>query len=245
MNRRCFLAASGLALLPLGAAAQQPVAAMRFSVLRPGTALPPEYQVFTFRGKKRHTEYALVADEGRTALRARADAAASGIVRRLRVDPRALPVLAWSWKVTRLLEKSDIAKRAGDDFPARLYVNFNLDGGTLPLGERAELALARLLYGADVPAAVLCYVWDTRAPAESIAPSPFTGRVRIVVAESGPARLGRWLAFERNVAQDYKRAFGAEPPAISGVVLLTDTDNTGERAETFYGDVEFRPRRPA
>lgn len=38
---------------------------------------------------------------------------------------------------------------------------------------------------------------------------------------------------------------GAEPPAISGAVLLTDTDNTGERAETFYGDVEFRPRRPS
>lgn len=249
MNRRRFLAAGGLALLPFGAAAQQPlplpIGAMRFSVLQPGAALPPEYQVFTFRGKKRHTEYALVADEGRTALHARADASASGIVRRLRVDSRALPLLAWTWKTSRLLDKGDIAKRAGDDFPARLYVNFDLDAASLTLAGRAELAVARMLYGPEVPAAVLCYVWDARAPAGSIAPSPYTGRVRLAVVESGPARLGRWLAYERDVAADYRRAFGAEPPVISGVVLMTDTDNTGERAETWYGDVEFRPRRPS
>ena len=245
MNRRHFLAASGLALLPLGVAAQQPSAAMRFSALQPGAALPPDYQVFTFRGHRRHTEYALVAEEGRTALRARSDAAASGILRRWHVNPRALPALSWRWKVTRLIEKSDFARRAGDDFPARLYVNFDLDARTLPLTERAELRVARLIYGPDVPAAVLCYVWDARAPTGSIVRSPYTGRVRLIVAESGPARLGRWLAYERDVAEDYRRAFGAEPPAISGVVVMTDTDNTGESAGTFYGDVEFRPRRPS
>ena len=245
MNRRDFLAASGLALLPLGAAAQQPSAAMRFSALQAGTALPPDYQVFTFRGKKRPTEYALVAEEGRTVLRARSDAAASGILRRWHVNPRALPTLSWHWKVTRLIEKSDFARRVGDDFPARLYVNFDLDARTLPFADRAELRVARLIYGPEVPAAVLCYVWDARAPAGSIVHSPFTGRVRLVVAESGPARLGSWLAYERHVAEDYRRAFGAEPPAISGVMVMTDTDNTGESAEAFYGDVEFRPRRPS
>lgn len=242
MNRRHFLAASGLALLPLGAAAQQPSAAMHFSALQPGAALPPDYQVFTFSGKKRRTEYSLVADEGRTALRARSDAAASGILRRWHVNPRARPRLSWHWKVTRLIEKSDFARRAGDDFPARLYVNFDLNARTLPLAERAELRVARLIYGPEVPAAVLCYVWDARAPAGSIVHSPYTGRVRLVVAESGPARLGRWLAYERDVVEDYRRAFGAEPPAISGVVVMTDTDNTGERADTFYGDVTFRAR---
>lgn len=245
MNRRRFLVAGGLALLPLRAAAQQRVSAMHFSTLRPGAALPPDYQVFAFRGKKRHTEYALVAEEGRTVLRARADAAASGIVRRLRLDPHSAPVMSWSWKAMRLLDKSDVATRAGDDHPARLYVGFDVDAGTLGLAERAQLVLARLLYGDEVPGAMLCYVWDTRAPIGSIAPSPFTGRVRMVVAESGPARLGRWLGYERNVVQDYQRAFGAPPPTVSAVVLLTDTDNTKESAETFYGDVEFRARRPA
>jgi len=62
------------------------------------------------------------------------------------------------------------------------------------------------------------------------------------VVESGAARLGRWSDYERDVAADYRRAFGAEPPAVSGVVVSTDTDNTGERAEAYYGDIEFRAR---
>lgn len=245
MNRRRFLAASALALLPLPAKAQQAIAAMRFSALQPGAALPPEYVTLAFSTKKRRTDYALVAEEGRTALRARADASAAGIVRRLRLDPRALPLLAWSWKVTRLLEKSDIAKREGDDYPARLYVTFDLDVRTLPLGERLSLAVARAVQGDDVPAAALCYVWDARARAGSILPNAHTSRVRMLVVESGATRLGRWVGYERDVAADYRRAFGAEPPAINGVAVSTDTDNTGETAESFYGDVIFRPRRPS
>ena len=245
MNRRRFLAASGLIWLPLPAHAQQTLFAMRFSALKPGAELPPDYVAHAFSTKKRRTQYTLVEEEGRTALRARADASAAGIARRLYLDARAMPLLSWSWKVTRLLQKSDITKRAGDDYPARLYVTFDLDAGSLPLGARLDHALARTLLSGDVPTAALCYVWDTRAPAGSIRPNAFTGRVRMVVVESGAARLGRWLAYERDVAADYRSAFGAEPPAVSGVAVSTDTDNTGETAESFYGDVAFRARRPA
>lgn len=245
MNRRRFLAASGLLWLPLPARAQQTLFAMRFSTLKPGAELPPEYVTHAFSSKKRRTQYTLVEEEGRTALRARADASAAGIARRLYLDARAMPLLTWSWKVTRLLQKSDIGTRAGDDYPARLYVTFDLEAGSLPLGSRLDLALARTFQGGDVPAAALCYVWDTRAPAGSIRANAFTGRVRMVVVESGATRLGRWLDYERDVAADYRRAFGAEPPAISGVAVSTDTDNTGETAESFYGDVAFRARRPA
>ncbi len=245
MNRRRFLAASALAWLPLPAHAQQTLFAMRYSALMPGAELPPDYVTHALSTKKRRTQYTLVEEEGRTALRARADASAAGIARRLYLDTRTLPLLSWSWKVTRLLQKSDIGTRAGDDYPARLYVTFDLDAGSLPLGARLELALARTLLGGDMPTAALCYVWDTHAPAGSIRPNAFTGRVRMVVVESGAARLGRWLAYERDVAVDYRSAFGAEPPAISGVAVSTDTDNTGETAESYYGDVAFRARRPA
>jgi hypothetical protein len=46
------------------------------------------------------------------------------------------------------------------------------------------------------------------------------------------------------VAADYRLAFGEAPPAVKGVVVSTDTDNTGELAEAWYGDAAFtaRPR---
>jgi hypothetical protein len=63
------------------------------------------------------------------------------------------------------------------------------------------------------------------------------------VADSGPALLGRWVERMRDVAADYRRAFGLEAPAVNGVVVSADTDNTGETAESWFGDIEFRSRR--
>ena len=44
----------------------------------------------------------------------------------------------------------------------------------------------------------------------------------------------------RNLYQGYKKAFGEEPPLISGVAIMTDTDNTGESATAYYGDILFK-----
>jgi hypothetical protein len=48
---------------------------------------------------------------------------------------------------------------------------------------------------------------------------------------------------ERNIYEDYKKAFGQEPPMISGVAIMTDTDNTGESAIAYYGDILFRKNK--
>ena len=62
----------------------------------------------------------------------------------------------------------------------------------------------------------------------------------MIVVESGEAKLNRWVNEERNLYQDYKQAFGEAPPLISGVAIMTDTDNTGESATAFYGDILFK-----
>lgn len=240
MRRRAFLAAAAALALP--ARAQEPVHAMRFSALRPGAALPEDYRSYAFAGQERRTQYTLVEDRGTTVLRARADASTAGIIRDVRVDPAARPILAWRWKATALPEKGDLRTKAGDDYAARLYVVFDLRLAELPFGERLGVTLARIVYGEDVPAAALCYVWATRAPEGTVAPNAYTGRVQMVVVQSGTANLGRWVAHERDVAADYRQAFGDAPPAVKGLVVSTDSDNTGEAAEAFYGDVVFRAR---
>lgn len=241
-GRRAFLAFAAAALVSGAARAQQAVEAMKFSALEPGAPLPPQFRSYAFANRPRHTEYALAKDDGRTVLRARSQAATSGIIRELRVDPRRHPILAWRWKTQRLLEKSDLATKDGDDFPARLYLSFDFDSSRLSAGERVQLALARWLYGDSVPAAALCYVWDSRAPKETIAPNAYTDRVRMIVADSGSTNLGRWVSHERDVAADFRRAFGLEAPAVNAVIVSTDTDDTGETAETWFGDIEFRAR---
>jgi hypothetical protein len=65
----------------------------------------------------------------------------------------------------------------------------------------------------------------------------------MIVVESGPARLGRWLHYERNVLDDYTKAFGGAAPPISGIAIMTDTDNTGESVTAWYGNVELAKAR--
>jgi hypothetical protein len=62
----------------------------------------------------------------------------------------------------------------------------------------------------------------------------------MIVVESGESKLNQWVTEERNLYEDYKKAFSHEPPIISGVAIMTDTDNTGESAIAYYGDILFK-----
>jgi len=241
VTRRALFALGAAALLPCPAFPQDSQApALRFSALAAGAPLPSWLEPITFGGKARPTQYSLVDDEGRTVLRAKADSSASGLARTLRADPARLPILSWRWKTLNLLSRGDIATKEGDDYPLRLYVTFDLDPATLPFGERLQISLGRAVWGDRLPVAALCYVWDNRAPPDTIVANAYTGRVRMVVADSGPAALGKWVSHRRNVLDDFRRAFGGTAPAVASVIVSADTDNTGDSAESWFGDIEFR-----
>jgi hypothetical protein len=62
----------------------------------------------------------------------------------------------------------------------------------------------------------------------------------MIVVGTGRDRIGTWKSFERNYVDDYRRVFRAEPGRLIGVGIMTDTDNTGESVEAFYGDIVLR-----
>jgi hypothetical protein len=210
-----------------------------FSALQPGAALPPDWAPLQTAGISAHTRYTLINDSGVTVLRADSSASASGLSRQLRIDPAEHPWLRWRWKINNIVAQADLRTKAGDDFPARLYVMFDYPLEKLPFVERNKLRLARALFDPNLPAATLCYVWDGNAPAESVAPSAYTDRVRLIVVESGTARVRQWVDFERNIVRDFRTAFGEDAPPVSGIAIMTDTDNTGAAATSFFGDISF------
>jgi hypothetical protein len=216
-----------------------PASIAPFSGGTPGAVPSPPWRATRLPKVPRETRYLLVEDGGMTVLRAEARASMSGLTHGLRIDPNATPMLEWRWKVSGVPAKGDIETRAGDDYSARLYVLFDYDLAKLPFAKRIGIRLARSLYGEAVPAAGLCYVWDARAPVGTTAWSAYTDRLRMIVVESGATKAGRWVSFRRNVADDYRAAFGEEPPAISGVAIATDTDNTGAEVTAWYGDIRL------
>ena len=190
----------------------------------------------------RRPEVALVADEGAAVLRIVSADAAGSIAHRLAMDPARAPILSWRWKVDRVVAAADLARKDGDDYAARVYVTFDVPEASLALGERLRIRLARLLYGTELPTAALCYVWDNRHPVGATAWNAYSSRVRMVVLRSGAEGVGRWASEARDVAADFRAAFGVAAPAITGVAVSADTDQTHESVTAWFGDLRLGPR---
>lgn len=245
--RSAAIALAACCVAALAWAQADTIIAGAFSALKAGAALPESWKPLGVSSAKQATRYTLVDEGGVTVLRAEAHASASGLSRNIKVNPAEYPLLKWRWKISNVLKGSDIHTKAGDDYPARVYVMFDYPLDKLSFADRTKLRLARALHDPNLPAATLCYVWDSKAPAGTIVPSSYTNLMRMIVVESGASRVSQWLAVERDVAADFKAAFGniqgAEAPAISAVAIATDTDNTGESVVAFYGDISFYKHR--
>jgi len=215
-----------------------------FSDNEPGDTLPNGWREWTISRFKKSTEYKLVDTEGRTAVKARADSSASGLVHRLDLDPRQYPLLSWQWKVEDLIKTADNTTKHLEDSPVRVVVSFDGDVETLPLDDRMFFDNVRLLTRQQLPYATLMYIWENRAARDTVLPNLHTSRIKMIVAESGREKVGQWQDITRNVYEDYQRAFGAEPGRITAIAVMTDTDNTGENAHAWYGDIVFRRVAP-
>jgi hypothetical protein len=212
----------------------------KFSVAAPGTEFPENWKPLTFPKIKRHTTYTLIREGDNVVVKAVSEASSSGLTREIAIDPKEFSVVQWKWKVSHLLKKSDVTRKDGDDYPARLYITFAYDSNKVGFFEKARYETARLLYGQYPPLGALNYIWNSHAAKGTIVPNPYTERAMMFIVESGAMDVNRWVTEERNVYEDYKAAFGAEPSLISGVAIMTDTDNTGESATAFYGDIVFK-----
>jgi hypothetical protein len=209
-----------------------------FSAMKAGDPLR-DWEPLTFDNIDAHTRYTLVTDDGITVLRADSSASVSSLVRHIKIDPFAYPMLTWRWKVNNIIEKGGVTRKSEDDFAARIYITFAEDPGALSFFQRAKMAAVKMIYGITPPACALIYVWGNRAKVNSVHLNPHTDRAQMIVVESGSDSLNKWRSVRRNIVEDFRKAFGTDPLYISGVAVMTDTDNTQSSAIAWYGDIIF------
>lgn len=179
-----------------------------------------DWQSRSFQGE---TRYALVEQDGRRALFADSRGTASGLYREIRVDLNRTPYLNWSWRVDRVLDGVDERTKAGDDYPARVYVV--VSGGAAFWRTRS-----------------LVYVWSSHQPVGATWNNAFTSNVRVMALRSGTKDGGRRVSEKRDIRADFRRLFGEGIDRIDAVALMTDTDNSGQSATAWYGDLYFTAR---
>ena len=203
------------------------------------TSGTPGWEEWTFSSFKNPTHYEFVKDAGVVVVKASADRSASGLRHALKINPLQYPILTWRWKVNELIESADNTRKETEDSPVRILVTFSGDLDKLSLSDRLVFDNVYLLTGRRMPYATLVYIWENRARENTVIPNLHTSRIKMIVAESGPENLGKWQKVTRDIVKDYKRAFGEVPGMITSVGIMTDTDNTGMKAEAFYGDIRF------
>lgn len=171
------------------------------------------------------TTFSIEDVDGVRVLKAHSNNAASILLAPFRFKPDRYPWLSWRWRVDALLEHEDLRTKAGSDAVARVYVYFDTPG--LPWQKRN-----------------LDYLWSSSLPAGTILPSAFADSSMVVVVEGGPEHLGTWRAVTRNIPDDYRRCFGADPPDVLAIGLVTDSDSTHTEATAYYDEILLTTHPP-
>jgi hypothetical protein len=189
-----------------------------------------EWDVKIFSGE---TIYSISEYKGRLGLKALSNNTASGLVLKKKIDLTTTPYLNWSWLVEKQLLELDERSKSGDDFNARIYVV--IEGGLLFWRIQS-----------------LNYVWSSNQEKGLVWDNPFAGsKVKMISVQGKAAQISHWYEEKRNVYQDLINTLGDKGSEeanreayqyIDIVAIMTDTDNSGKDAESYYGDIIFSAR---
>ena len=215
MRFKTTLGSMLLAVATLAGAADEKLMIGRFSA---GDLT--HWQTKSFEGE---TRYSFDSKAGQRALFADSQGGASGLYREIPVDLSRTPWLNWSWRVDKVLDGVDERSKTGDDYPARVYVV--VSGGVAFWKTRS-----------------LVYVWSSNQRAGATWNNAYTSNARVMALRSGAKDAGRWVSEKRDIRADFKRLFGEDIGTIDAVALMTDTDNSGQSATAWYGDIYFTAR---
>lgn len=188
---------------------------------------------------KRETAYLPTFTDGRWVLNAKSERSAGMYRKAVRIEPAQLGEVSFSWKTVALVEGADVHRNETEDAPVRVMLAFEGDHARLSQRTRMMFDLMQSLSGEKPPFATLMYVWDNQAAPESLVINKRSDRIRKIVLESGPAHLGQWRHYRRDIRADFRLAFGEDPGPLIGVAIMTDSDNTQTRAEAWYGEIRF------
>ena len=210
-----------------------------FSSMVQSDITPSGWHPLNFESIENKTAYFLIRQQNITVVQAVSHASASGFIKKVNISSTIYPVIKWRWKIDDVLNKGDIMTKEGDDYSARIYVSFDYDPHRLTGIESLKYKLYKLVHDESPPLAVINYVWGNHAHVGTTVNNAYSDRVKMIVIQSGKKRTKQWVHEERNILEDYRRVFGEDPGNITGIAIMTDTDNTGESATAWYGDISF------
>jgi len=157
--------------------------------------------------------------DGGIALRSTPQKSASGLYYGVDIPGPSLSGVGWRWRIDQLQPHADMRQLEREDAGAVVFFIF---------GEPS-------LFNRDVP--TIAYIWSSTPVANgTVVPSQRFSSLRYVQLR-GPADVGFWHAERRDVAADFRKIFGKEPPQLRKVAIFNDNDQTEEPTSALFGSI--------
>ena len=194
------------------------------------------WDALNFEKIKEHSTYE-VKD---SILVAKSNASASGLKFKKTYDIYKFPILKFRWKVDNVYKKGDATSKKGDDYPIRVYIMFQYNPEKASFFDSVKYELAKSFYGEYPPHSALNYIWANKKQSQTIITSAYTDKAKMIVTDSGALHVKQWREHSVNILEDYKKAFGENPPTNVSLAIMSDSDNTKEASKAYIDFLEVK-----
>ena len=222
-----------------------------FRMGKESKSIPDGWEHLTYPGTAENT-MSLVREEGMTVLHVASLNSASALLKRMnfgddrRICLESHPVLVWRWKINRTVGMAIEGRKDRNDSAARVRIIF-AERGMPSLKKSPDVEKFMKYLGITMPTIEpsgfkIDYIWGTRAPKGEIIDYPGSKNHKMIVVESGNCRTNQWIWEQRDLIKDFQVIFRCDPPGLAGIIVLTDTDQTNEGVEAYYGSIVLMHR---
>ena len=177
-------------------------------------------EVRKVRGSKGKTKYSLGMNENGSFLRAEAKGTASGLGKKVKIDLNKTPFINITWKIEKDLKGIDEKSKKGHDFAARVFVVKKT--GLTPLSNKA-----------------VNYVFSSNNSTNEFWRSPYTKSSIDYVLSTTKDNLNEWVTVKANVKEHFKKLHDLNVEELTGIVIMTDTDQTDIKTISYYQNIYF------
>tara|TARA_B100000795_G_C22695746_1_gene397511 strand:- start:144 stop:788 length:645 start_codon:yes stop_codon:yes gene_type:complete len=179
-----------------------------------------ELKTLQVKKVKGETTWTLGSNEVGNFIKAEAEGKGSGLGKEVEIDLLKTPFINITWKIEKDLSGIIENSKKGHDYAARVFVIKKT--GSTALSNRA-----------------INYVFSSNNNVNENWPSPYTKKSIDYVLSTTKETLDVWVTVKANVKEDFMKFHGLNVKNLSGVAIMTDTDNSKLKAVSYYQNIYF------
>ena len=179
-----------------------------------------ELKTLKVKKVKGETSWTLGSNEKGSYIKAEAEGKGSGLGKELAINLSKTPFINITWKIEKDLPGIIENSKKGHDYAARVFV-IKKTGSTV-LSNKA-----------------INYVFSSNNSIDENWPSPYTKKSIDYVLSTTKKNNNEWVTVKANVKEHFKKLHNIDVNELTGVAIMTDTDNSKLKAISYYQNIYF------